>query len=168
MNDKVKGLLLGLTIGSLFTGSVIYADFGSKEMVWNKYINFFVNGERKLTDEVLVVNGTSYIPLKTVSKVTNTPLTADFDRNNIYFGKIPTNKGITAAQAIQKVKSKYGSKIPKGYLVEIDSIDEKGNYIIHVYEIVIDNKATGDGHTATFDWYTVDKFTGAITSSFDF
>ncbi|MEK5358036.1 hypothetical protein [Paenibacillus sp. FSL L8-0709] len=168
MKDKVKGLVFGLILGSLFTSSAIFADFGTKEMVWNKTINFFMNGEKKTTDDVVIVNGTSYIPLKTASKVFNVQLTADFDRNNIYLGRIPTNKGITALQAIEKVKSVYGNKIPKNYHVSMEEIDEDGNYLVHVYEIVIDNKVTGDGHTATFGWYIVDKFTGDIIPNTDF
>ncbi|WP_143762386.1 hypothetical protein [Paenibacillus odorifer] len=168
MKDKVKGLILGIAIGTVFTGTTIYADYGAKQTVWNKTINFFMNGERKLTEDILIVNGTSYVPLKTVSKVANVPLTADFDRYNIYLGSVPSNKGITAAQAIQKIKSTYGSKIPKGYRVELDNIDQDGNYTIHVYEVVIDDKVTGEGHTATFDWYTVDKYTGTISAMFDF
>jgi hypothetical protein len=168
MKDKLKGIILGLTIGTLFTGSVIYADYGSQQMVWTKTINFFMNGERKLTDDILVVNGVSYVPLKTAAKVANVPLTADFNHYNIYLGSVPTNKGITAVQAIQNVKSTYGSRIPKGYRVELDNIDQDGNYSIHVYEVVIDDKKTGEGHTATYNWYTVDKYTGAISAMFDF
>lgn len=55
---------------------------------------------------------------------------------------------------------------PAGYKFSLDSIDEDGNYYIQVYEVVIDNKKTGEGHTATFGWYTVDKYTGKITSLF--
>ncbi len=42
--------------------------------------------------------------------------------------------------------------------VEIDSID--GDIVtIHLYDVVIDDADTGEGHTATYDWYSIDRKT---------
>lgn len=42
---------------------------------------------------------------------------------------------------------------------------DKGQYLIHVYEIVID-KEIGIGHTGTWGWYYVNPQGGKITSMF--
>ena len=39
-------------------------------------------------------------------------------------------------------------------------------YVIHVYEVVIDDEETGDAHTATYNWYDVNAETKEITSMF--
>ncbi|MCY9027022.1 hypothetical protein MOF32_29565, partial [Priestia megaterium] len=44
-----------------------------------------------------------------------------------------------------------------------DHVDDSGNYIIHVYESVVDNEETGEGHTATQGWYQVSPSDGLIT-----
>ena len=42
---------------------------------------------------------------------------------------------------------------------EVDHID--GNYtVIRLYEVVVDDPATGMGHTSTWDWYYIDRDTG--------
>lgn len=41
---------------------------------------------------------------------------------------------------------------------------EKGDYIIHVYELVPDDAETS--HTATFNWYHVNQSTGRVTKEF--
>ncbi|OGQ05746.1 MAG: hypothetical protein A2W61_03470 [Deltaproteobacteria bacterium RIFCSPLOWO2_01_44_7] len=65
---------------------------------------------------------------------------------------------ITKNQAVQSVKSlpevkKYLSKVPNA-LVEVDN-DLGDEWLVHVYEIK-------DNHTATMNWFTVDKKTGKI------
>ena len=64
----------------------------------------------------------------------------------------------TRAQAIAKVKTQsevmnYLKRVPQG-LIEIDN-QENNSYLIHVYEVK-------NGHTATFNWYRVDKITGEV------
>jgi hypothetical protein len=58
----------------------------------------------------------------------------------------------------------YLARVPNG-IVEYDSEDkEAGVWVIHVYEIV----ENGDeGHTATFDWYNVNKSNCEAVSIFD-
>ncbi|MNV85602.1 hypothetical protein D3C71_1795700 [compost metagenome] len=73
---------------------------------------------------------------------------------------------MSASQAVELVQKKYGP-FSSGYIVEVDS-ETSTKYTVHVYEVVIDDQSTGVGHTATFNWYDVDKYTGAITPMFDF
>lgn len=62
---------------------------------------------------------------------------------------------VTALPEVQEYLRTVG-----GGLVTLDHYDQPTNsYLIHVYEIK-------DGHTATFNWYTVNKDTGALTAEF--
>lgn len=65
-------------------------------------------------------------------------------------------KGYTNEELV-KLAGDYYEKInsKKAPIVEVDHT-EGDNVIIHLYEMV-------DNHTATFDWYTVDKNTGKGT-----
>ena len=69
---------------------------------------------------------------------------------------------ITQQQAVAKVKAlpqvqEYLKVVPNGK-VEVDN-EIEGNYNVHVYEVK-------DGHTATFNWYGVNKTTGEIKKEF--
>src|SRR3989338_2193740 len=73
---------------------------------------------------------------------------------------ISPNEALAKVRELAEVKS-YLEQVPNAK-VEVDSTDEETNtYLVHVYEIK-------NGHTATFNWYTVDKKTGEITAEFDF
>ena len=75
-----------------------------------------------------------------------------------YWNKSAENTAIAKVSALPEV-IEYLREVPAG-LVTLDHEDRETNsYLIHVYE-------TKDGHTATFNWYTVDKTTGAITKDF--
>ena len=67
-------------------------------------------------------------------------------------------RAITKITALPEVVE-YLKEVPFG-IIAIDHEDKNANaYIIHVYEVV-------DNHTATFNWYTVNKTSGAITKDF--
>lgn len=67
-------------------------------------------------------------------------------------------------EAIERVSRlpevrQYVQRVPNGK-VRVDHEDE-GTYSIQVYEIK-------DGHTATLNWYEVDKVSGEISSLFEY
>ena len=69
---------------------------------------------------------------------------------------------ITEEQAVETVKSLpevvgYLKRVPNG-MVEVNG-DDDTQYMVQVYEIK-------DGHTATFNWYQVDKTTGEVKEEF--
>ncbi|MGG0339950.1 hypothetical protein ABEY50_07860 [Priestia megaterium] len=70
---------------------------------------------------------------------------------------------VSQEQAIQIVRDQQGISEDSPLLVEYDHLDDSGNYIIHVYESVVDNEETGEGHTATQGWYQVSPSDGSIT-----
>lgn len=70
---------------------------------------------------------------------------------------------ITKEEAIEKVKAlpevkDYLKRVPSG-IIEVDN-ELEGEYNIHIYELK-------DGHSATFNWYTVDIKTGKPVAQFD-
>ncbi len=73
-----------------------------------------------------------------------------------------TGEGMSKEQAITKVKAlpeviDYLKRVPNG-LVLVNG-EEDSSYMIQVYEVK-------DGHTATFNWYSVDKTTGEVKKQF--
>ena len=73
---------------------------------------------------------------------------------------------ISPEEAVEKVKSRkeviaYLKRVPNAIIQAQSTTDEDDSYLIQVYEVK-------DGHTATFNWYNVDKKTGEITAEFDF
>ena len=75
-----------------------------------------------------------------------------------YRNKSAGNAAIARVSRLPEVKE-YLRAVPSGR-VAIDHEDKETNsYLIQVYEIK-------DGHTATFNWYEVDKTTGEIKTEF--
>ncbi|GGF76720.1 hypothetical protein GCM10010912_22300 [Paenibacillus albidus] len=160
MNDKVKGLVVGLTIGSLLTGATAFAASGMNINVVVKKLSIFVDETKKTSADGFIYKGTTYVPVKSVGATFGKQVGLYGD--SLYIGKQPAVK-ITEVQAIQLVRNKYGIKASSDYFVEVDH-SEGNNYVVHVYEVIMDDETTG--HTATYGWYYVDKSTGKIESMF--
>lgn len=75
----------------------------------------------------------------------------------------PAEQTVSQEQAIQLVRDQQGISEDSPLLVAYDHVDDSGNYIIHVYENVVDNEETGEEHTATQGCYQVSPSDGAIT-----
>jgi hypothetical protein len=77
---------------------------------------------------------------------------------------INSPKIVTSEEATQKVSQlpavkEYLAKVPNGKVVLENENADKTAWVIHVVELVND-------HTATFNWYEVNKSTGEIKSMF--
>ena len=91
---------------------------------------------------------------------------------------------ITAMEALDLVKIQYAANFEKVYpehenltyeeyyyklpiadyyLVYEGRGETEQNYLIHLYEFVLDEPDTGIGHTVTYGWYTVNRESGIIT-----
>ena len=73
---------------------------------------------------------------------------------------------ISPEEAVEKVKSRkeiidYLKRVPSAIIQAQSTTNEEDSYRIQVYEVK-------DGHTATFNWYNVDKKTGEVVAEFDF
>ncbi|WP_025727313.1 tetratricopeptide repeat protein [Heyndrickxia ginsengihumi] len=75
-----------------------------------------------------------------------------------------TNQSLTQEEAVNLVKQYLGVDSDDKTIVQYDHDDGQGNYIIHVYEKVIDDPSTGVGHSVTRGWYSVNKKTKKITA----
>lgn len=89
---------------------------------------------------------------------------------------------LSPMEALDRVKERYASNFdkvqvdPKGtdyyyklktaelYLAYEGEVEESHDYILHLYEFVVDDEASGIGHIVTYGWYTVDRRSGAIKS----
>lgn len=206
MKDKVKGLVVGIAIGSLLTGTgVAMAANTSSIQVAFKNVGLYIDQVKKSDANVIIYKGTTYVPARTMSNAMSKDIR--LSNNNLYIGSnqtnnsgsssssnstttptptiptpsaptVPTTPSSTSStstskstspvsedRAIQLVKDKYKLN-GSSYLVTDVDHEEDNMYVVHVYENVVDDAATGEGHTATYGWYYVDKTTGAITSMF--
>ncbi|MWV44864.1 hypothetical protein GRF59_14680 [Paenibacillus sp. HJL G12] len=162
MKDKLKGLVLGLAIGTMLTGATAFAANGTTNIkVAIQKLGIYVDGTKKTSADAIIYNGTTYVPARSVSNAIGKEI--GLVNGDLYIGKQP-KMTITESQAISLVKKKYGVSSPKLH-VEVDHL-EGNSYVVHVYEVVIDDVKSGEGHTATYGWYYVDKSSGAITSMF--
>ena len=74
------------------------------------------------------------------------------------------NKNITQAGALNMVSKMVGT-LPKGYRLDYDhlqTVANKGYYVMHLYEVVVDNEQAGASHTISYEWFYVDKVTGTV------
>jgi len=90
MNDKLKGLLLGLSIGTMLTGSIAYAS-GTQIEVYFQNIKYMFDGfEKKTTEEQgqgFIYNGTTYVPLRFVSEALGKEVQWDSETETAWIGK---------------------------------------------------------------------------------
>lgn len=71
---------------------------------------------------------------------------------------------INEKQAYNEMLKAIG-KMPEGYSYRLEDIRQRAGreyYVFQVFESVIDNSETGEGHTATLNWYFVDRKTGEV------
>ncbi|MGF7030540.1 foldase protein PrsA [Paenibacillus mucilaginosus] len=91
MNDKFKGLVLGLTLGTMLTGSAVYAAGSSQIEVVFREIKYLFDGvEKQPTAEQgqgFIYNGTTYVPLRFISEALGEKVEWDGDNNRIWIGK---------------------------------------------------------------------------------
>ena len=95
--------------------------------------------------------------------------------------RIVQEQMVTSMQALDLVKERYADnfekvdsytseeyyyKLPLAdyYLVYEGKGAIEKEYLIHLYEFVLDEPDTGIGHTVTYGWYTIDKTSGEITN----
>ncbi|MGD6892153.1 hypothetical protein [Bacillus mobilis] len=68
---------------------------------------------------------------------------------------------ISTAEAEGLVRKQYN--VPANTIVEYDHDNEKGDYVIHVYNVIVNGE---EGHTATVGWFDVNPKTKRISKSF--
>ncbi|KKW44668.1 hypothetical protein A2598_02250 [Candidatus Peribacteria bacterium RIFOXYD1_FULL_54_13] len=72
---------------------------------------------------------------------------------------IPQEAAVAAVRALPEVQAYERTLIEAGAAAHVDVQLENGEWLVQVYEVK-------DGHTATFNWYRVDKETGVVAPEF--
>lgn len=114
MKDKMKGLLLGLTLGTMMTGSLAYATNSTQIEVYFRELKFMFDGVEKSPNgqSAFIYDGSTYVPLRFVGETLGKEVGFDNDTGTIWIGK---NYG---GQGKEVVATYQGGSVTK---VELDS-----------------------------------------------
>jgi foldase protein PrsA len=100
MKDKLKGLLVGLALGTMMTGTLTYAATSTDIGVYFRELKFVFDGVEKQPpgdQKGFIYNDTTYVPLRFVSESIGKEVNFDNDTGTIWIGK---NYGGTSAAPI--------------------------------------------------------------------
>ncbi|QHW33722.1 hypothetical protein GZH47_24940 [Paenibacillus rhizovicinus] len=88
MKDKVKGLVAGLLIGSVLSGSAVYAAGGNMIEVFYSVKNIKINKVTKTPSEkAFTYNGTTFVPLRFVADALGQPVKWDAKTQTVWIGQ---------------------------------------------------------------------------------
>lgn len=152
MKDKVKGLIIGITIGSMLTGVSAYAANGINIKAVLQKVNLFVDGKKQTTTYAITYKNTTYVPVQTMSNALSKDVSLKGD--NLYVGKQPAIK-VTQDRAVKLVYSKIKKDADKYKLHFMEEGTEGTFYIVRAFEDM-------PTHIATYGWYYVDMYTGVV------
>ncbi|SDN84617.1 foldase protein PrsA [Paenibacillus sp. yr247] len=96
MNDKMKGLIVGLTIGSLLSGTAAFAASSQIEVAFRSLTYMFDGVEKAPADaKGFIYEGSTYVPLRFVSEALGKKVEWDEENGTIWIGSNP--KHVVAA-----------------------------------------------------------------------
>ncbi|MNI13166.1 Foldase protein PrsA 3 precursor [compost metagenome] len=91
MKDKMKGLIVGLTIGTMLTGSVALASGTQIEVAFRNLKYMFDGVEKAPTDQKsFIYDGSTYVPIRFISEALGKPVEWDEANETIWIGNNPT------------------------------------------------------------------------------
>jgi Copper amine oxidase N-terminal domain len=169
MKWDMKSLLGGIVIGSvLFSGIALAAPvfpdtFEEKQKPFTYYFDGIPKSPASDVQGIMYKNSV-YVPIRFVAENLNKPVIYDGRTRSIYLGKMPAGKMYSKMEAIELVKKKFGDSITPTHVVEYSHDDEKGHYVVHVYQTHVNNFQSGDSYTSTYGWFVVNPNTGEIRS----
>ncbi|WP_232696580.1 copper amine oxidase N-terminal domain-containing protein [Brevibacillus daliensis] len=166
-----KSLVAGIIIGTVLTSSVGYAavELAVKPDM-EKPLTFYFDGVPKSPPQQtqgFLYKNTAYVPARFVAENMGKPVVYDGKSLSIFIGKLPVSKTYSKYQAVELVRQKYGHLVPSHFTVAYSHDDESGNYVIHIFEEVVNNFQTGDSYVNSFGWYIVNPNSGIIKPLFD-
>ncbi|NOU89782.1 peptidylprolyl isomerase [Paenibacillus sp. LMG 31460] len=90
MKDKVKGLIVGLTIGSVLSGTVAFAANSQIEVAFRS-LKYMFDGVEKAPSEAkgFIYEGSTYVPLRFVSEALGKKVAWDEENETIWIGNNP-------------------------------------------------------------------------------
>lgn len=152
MRDKVKGLLIGITIGSMLTGVTAYAASGTPIKALLQKVNIYVDGTKKLTANAITYNNTTYVPVRSISTALGENVA--LKSNNLYIGKQPLTK-LTGNQAFELLYKKIKKEIEM-YSLTVDEEPKDGNYY------VMRSYSDRETYEVTYGLYYIHMYTGEV------
>lgn len=154
MKDKVKGIVLGIAIGTMLTGATAFAASGTTNIkVVIQKLGIYVDGTKKTAADAIIYKGTTYVPARSVSNAIGKEI--GLVNGGLYIGKQPVIK-ITEDRAMELVYKKIKSEADKYHLHFMIDGNEDNEYTIRVFEDFPD-------HIATYGWYYVNKTNGTVS-----
>jgi hypothetical protein len=179
-------LLFAVLLNGLFVsaGAInsITAVFGGIKLV--------VDG-KTVMQETLFYNNTTYVPLRAAAEILGKEVSYDPATQTAYIDENGTNRqiqtngmnnGISVELKALMLVRDYSTGIngsvfepldgltykykDSNYKIEYDSQIDDDLHLIHEYEFVMDNFISGEGHTATVNWYEVNTNTGEVIPMF--
>jgi hypothetical protein len=158
MKDKIKGLILGITIGSMITGATAFAASGININVVKKKFNIYFDDLKPVSAEGFIYKGTTYLPAKTFGEAIERPI--KLDNNDLY---ILASKKIDDLTAMSIIKDKYDYDSETVYYdIETDSTN-RNRWLVKAYEYVVIDAVTEEEEVVILGEYYVDKITRVIT-----
>ncbi|WP_261301040.1 peptidylprolyl isomerase [Paenibacillus andongensis] len=92
MKDKVKGLIIGLTIGSVLSGTVAFAANSQIEVAFRSLKYMFDGVEKAPSDgKGFIYEGSTYVPLRFVSEALGKKVEWDEENGTIWIGNNPNH-----------------------------------------------------------------------------
>ncbi|MGM1044780.1 MAG: stalk domain-containing protein [Bacillota bacterium] len=153
MKDKLKGLLIGITIGSMLTGVSAYAASGVSVKAIIQKVNLYVDGSKKTTTNALIYKGTTYVSARSVSDSIGKQVS--LQGSNLYIGKQPVVK-ISEDRAFELLYNKIKKDVDKYSLKIMLEVGGGNEYAFRVYE-------DHEEYIVTFGFYYVNKTTGKVS-----
>ncbi|MDG0792250.1 NPCBM/NEW2 domain-containing protein [Cohnella ginsengisoli] len=90
MKDKVKGLIIGLVVGSLLSSSAAMAASSTKIDVVFQQVKYMIDGVQKPSSEAAITyKGQLYVPLKYITNAVGKDLNYDSKNSTAWIGKKP-------------------------------------------------------------------------------
>ncbi|NQX64800.1 peptidylprolyl isomerase [Paenibacillus alba] len=107
MKDKVKGLVVGITIGSLISGTVAFAASSQIDVAFRSLKYMFDGVEKAPTEgKAFIYEGSTYVPLRFVSEALGKKVEWDEANETVWIGNNP-NRVVATYKGGQVTKGEF-------------------------------------------------------------
>ncbi|ASA24076.1 NPCBM/NEW2 domain-containing protein [Paenibacillus donghaensis] len=87
MKEKAKGLVIGVILGTMLTGTTVFAGTNTKLSVVLENVKYMFNGVHKQAAQSIIYNGQLYAPVKNIANGLNESFTYDGKSKTAWIGK---------------------------------------------------------------------------------
>ncbi|WP_336761385.1 stalk domain-containing protein [Paenibacillus sp. USHLN196] len=154
MKDKLKGLVIGILIGSAITGTTAFAATTTPIKAVIQKVSLYVDGTKKSTTDAITYKNTTYVPVRAMSNAIGEKVSLKGD--SLYIGKQPKFI-VNEDNAYKYVYSKIKKDVDKYKLGMMDEgYSEDGKYfVVRVYE-------NHPEYIVTWGYYYVELTSGTV------